>query len=765
MGKFTPVTSDFTFTEGIRVFKANDPYYWEVDNIPVKQLAENTLWLKDQLSADSVTKVNREDFEELRPYVNGDDRILRVRPGRYSARINDAFELTPLQRFVQATGQGLGEVDSWKVFASDDVLLQTVLVQFQSMIAANALNMNGLVERAFTYPVKDSDFAATTFLKPNEPTTQNVNGVDKPIFPLSEVLLWIDGRNKTDYEAHTFNVGQKGEGFLQLSRAENELTKRWRGVTRTAIVDVPDELQITVPTFDANDFFYTDASGIKQLLPATLRVDLAFIYSKPVDTSSTTIAKYQSKIPQSITKAELGLFRGAGLGLNFKDAETSIDVNHAPQDGIDDEGISRMLANPSDELDTNNGFSGLSVHGSFPSPDDLMNLAPLLSYKLEDDSYALIGQSILPVAYIITTTGVANIPVTSIIDIRPFFRTTELAFNERAGIAAALPSLSFANPAVGKAQLDYETKRIYDDLSGRLNSLEGGKGVTAPRAVTTGYIFGGINFGVEGAFKDYLDQSHGVGNLTKAELIQTLKNRRGFPNDISIPDFPDWDLSNWVEQQNISEKGLHANDYINHVAKNARTNTSQVDFGSFADSKLSTTLSKFGTDQLEKDGGGFINLLFCKKTINIDRSQVTWMDDFIVIANFYECVPLSSRGSAFQQNMAAGSASIWVEKKPDQFTIYCSWVANDYFRERSSTLAGTDGKIFPQNNRDGNFAGFAVMNQEIMNTANKKPNYVGESSVGVATYPSVMFQVIGIPAGFTSHAVPLNTKGATIKLT
>ena len=144
MGKFVPIDSDFTFTDGIRFFKSNDPYYWEVDNIPIKQLSENTLWLKDQLGADSVTKVNREDFEELRPYVNGDDRILRVRPGRYSARINDAFELTPLQRFVQATGQGLGEVDSWKIFASDDVLLKTVLEQFQSMLAENAPSITAI---------------------------------------------------------------------------------------------------------------------------------------------------------------------------------------------------------------------------------------------------------------------------------------------------------------------------------------------------------------------------------------------------------------------------------------------------------------------------------------------------------------------------------------------------------------------------------------------------------------------------------------------
>ena len=41
--------SNFKFTDPIRYFKANDPIYYEVDNIPLKQLQENDLWLKDQI--------------------------------------------------------------------------------------------------------------------------------------------------------------------------------------------------------------------------------------------------------------------------------------------------------------------------------------------------------------------------------------------------------------------------------------------------------------------------------------------------------------------------------------------------------------------------------------------------------------------------------------------------------------------------------------------------------------------------------------------
>ena len=43
--------SQYKFTDPIRYFKANDPIYYEVDNIPLKQLQENDLWLKDQIGS------------------------------------------------------------------------------------------------------------------------------------------------------------------------------------------------------------------------------------------------------------------------------------------------------------------------------------------------------------------------------------------------------------------------------------------------------------------------------------------------------------------------------------------------------------------------------------------------------------------------------------------------------------------------------------------------------------------------------------------
>ena len=75
--------SAYRFTDPIRLYKANDPYYFEVDNIPLKQLQENCNWLKDQLSALSgnfTGGLRRKSFDELRRYANGDDRVSRVKP-------------------------------------------------------------------------------------------------------------------------------------------------------------------------------------------------------------------------------------------------------------------------------------------------------------------------------------------------------------------------------------------------------------------------------------------------------------------------------------------------------------------------------------------------------------------------------------------------------------------------------------------------------------------------------------------------------------
>ena len=160
--------SNYRFTDPIRFFKANDPYYFEVDNIPLKQLQENCLWLKDQVRKDTTIKlknIKRIDIDELRPYATGADRVVRVKPGRYTSRINDASTREPLAYLRKVMGEAIGDVDAWSAatpnpgdFPGDkNAALGAALDKFKENLAENALGMNGLVERAFTWPVINSD--------------------------------------------------------------------------------------------------------------------------------------------------------------------------------------------------------------------------------------------------------------------------------------------------------------------------------------------------------------------------------------------------------------------------------------------------------------------------------------------------------------------------------------------------------------------------------------------------------------------------------
>ena len=84
----------YQFTNPIRYYKANDPYYYEVDNLPLRQLEENILYLKDVVAGDSnlggVLTANSEldlkNIKQLRPTLLG-TRGIKVNAGWFNARI------------------------------------------------------------------------------------------------------------------------------------------------------------------------------------------------------------------------------------------------------------------------------------------------------------------------------------------------------------------------------------------------------------------------------------------------------------------------------------------------------------------------------------------------------------------------------------------------------------------------------------------------------------------------------------------------------
>ena len=227
-----------------------------------------------------------------------------------------------------------------------------------------------------------------------------------------------------------------------------------------------------------------------------------------------------------------------------------------------------------------------------------------------------------------------------LVDIRPFFRTTELSYNERAGIAAAIPAPSLANPVVTQAELDYEVKRTYFDILSRIRRDQQQVLTEKPRVVAGGYIKGGYNYGPEGAICDYIRTKVLGGRLQFREQLKAeFKNRYNLPTSLEIPDYPDWDIAPWVTLNNLPDPGLHVNDrmhvfqtghYLGHRNFNPRPT---VDFGSYGSSPdilppnsplvieyIPPRINKFSTDSFH-DQDNHVCIMFCKKT-KIGRAHV-----------------------------------------------------------------------------------------------------------------------------------------------
>lgn len=797
------------YTDPVRYFKANDPYYFEVDNIPIKQLEENSKWLKDQVDglvrSKASTTLSRDTFTELRPYVNTTDSTVKVNPGRFTARINDAYTIDPLQFITQALGIGNNAANlatTWDFQTATGSDVAAVLAKWQEQTAENATLMNGLFERTFVYPMQDNDMPGQGLLDAQSPEILSEVATRKAAWPGFEGLTHV---NDTSYLKVEKGVADLRflfpDVFRYTGQVESEFIKRWRGVARTAIVDVPDELSIEIPKFDADDFFYHDVNGEKRSATSTQRIDLLFIYSKAIDQSETTLASYSDTTPRRITKAALGIVKGAGLGIKATIGTTT--SNEQPIINLQSlDGTTLMIPNSSDNVAANTGFSTSAgtVRGSFPSPDDLMNLAPLLSENLRTDSFALIGQSILPVAYIIVkegaqinANGTSIITPDDLIDIRPFFRTTELAYNERSGIAAATPQISIANPVVSEGYVDLIKKDLVQDYTSKIENAAGmGEGA---RVVAAGTIKGGMYYGVEGALASYVRQQYNANTYNQARQI--VEERYGYQAN-TIPALPDWDISRWCQQGNFTQKGQKPNDRINyhHFGLNgAAYTTTPLEFGPFKntpslvngvpsfDPVANPRVDRLGTDDgnffsfdvtdLPDGSHGLTSQLFVSKRVLVDRSQIPWAADYYVVAQFSNCVPTTCKvGNSRLANLftdPAATAGIWVDKRDNEFTIFVSWAGMDPIVEDTNTNY-SDGLIVPRNRDDGGkYAGFTVMNSDIMQATNPNGGATGTGTdsvtAGVAIYPSVTFQIVGVPQNISTQSrTILNQSNPTLTL-
>ena len=806
--------SSYRYTDPIRFFKANDPYYFEVDNIPLKQLQENCNWLKDQVREVSTQvnsqalSVSRPDIEELRPYATGGDRVVRVKPGRYSARINDASEKTPLAYLRRVMGNAIGDVDAWELALPNtgsygdnkNAILEAALDQFKSSLSQDALGMTGLVERAFTWPVVNPHTPVNyTGVVVNEgtntigyagPGSQTVGGgANYSPMVITQALLWAKslGSAAGSTALPSFEITNPNSGFAKFPRTESFFIKRWRGVARLSIVDIPSELNIEVPMFNPEDFMYINAEGNDTPVPnVQSRVDMIFIYSKPVDMSGVNILQSSGK--QKINAPQLGIVRGAGIRANLQPT-ASFDQEYIQTTGD----TPSILAAPGDQNNQNMGFTAASgndieydIRGSFPSPDDILNLAPLISEQLEENAYELVGQSIMPVAYVWVQNGSALVSDNDVVDIRPFFRTAELAYNERAGVAAAFPQLSLANPAVGKGQLDYEVHRLNQSIEPRLAALEvepevGPSQRSVSLSLATGYVFGGYNFGPEGAIFHYRE-SRGDGSA--ADIRSQITSQYAFGSaeaPITIPFLPQWDRADWTYHQSFAGEGFYPNDYINSFFGN----DIQSQAGSNAEYTNAAGLDSEGTDPVALNtfdssifGAGNLPGIFSidtgyKTSFHYISKRVTflrpeWLVDYSVDVSFLNCLPQSYRGG---QGPASWSGQ-WVEKGWDYFVIYVAFPAYPTTGRESASPSNLEGS-FPapytttvvtssskkkktsasvtvSARNGGRFSSFIVPTEEILRS-NPAPysteagqGYIGNPRMGLCTYPTVQWEFKGI---------------------
>tara|TARA_R110000765_G_scaffold35322_1_gene79480 strand:- start:4296 stop:7022 length:2727 start_codon:yes stop_codon:yes gene_type:complete len=805
----------YTFINPVRYFKANDPYYFEVDNIPVKQLEESNNFLKDQVDGllnlkDNVPKVeiDRSGFTELKPYSTGSDRKVRVRPGKFTARINNAFDITPLQVVQQIGGYGNSTptwtqdaYNTWEVETVNGPVVKASLDEFQNGLLGTAYMMNGLYERAFVYPVGDGDGIDL----PSNPYKYLGNtgedpitspGYSPPAYGLHESGTWWSWAAYPNYTGiqPTYNIPEvmtSTSNTIVKWTAKNQgnteanFIKRWRGAIRTSVVDVPEELNITIPDYDEDDFFYFDTNGDRQSISSQQRIDLLFIYTKAIDETATTLNKFNANgDPQRITRAELGIVKGAGVGLSRQigannDEPKSLVSLQSLGHVTTVDGTPLMFAHPGDHgpnAPDNVGFSTSAgiIKGSYPSPDDLMNLAPVLSENLETNTLPLIGQSILPIAYIRVQAPEQGGPIVDliteedIIDIRPFFRTTELAYNERAGIAAATPQISIANPVVSEAHLEEMRQEILTPIDSRLRVLEGNGGAggggggggggtsTSCRTIAAGQVLGGF-WGPEGALIRHAKENTagGILNAPMNTFVDLIESDFNYPAG-SIPYLPNWDKASWYRKGGFNDDNIC--DHINIGApmlvegagpggnvkymppwiggfnngfdttiQNVRDQQGINRFGMYewnestGESALwanGGTLGGYSNAAIASLNRRNVQVNYVSKRINLDLSQTTWVSDYHVNVNLLHCIPLTSiDGMGTSGKIVGGGqfAGAWVQKFKDYFVVNVAWVGLK-IPSGAEGLSQDASLYFPWNDRNNpeKFAGFSQPQMDLL---------------------------------------------------
>ena len=383
--------------EDIRFYLPADPYYYQVDNLPLEDLLANDVRLQNQIdsiqSSDGGNTVGRAGFTELQPFIDtGLPGTISVRPGNFTGR-------TQRSSFSDLAG-GAPEVND---------------------------GFDGLMEN-------------------NSPPT-NFGSGDKP--------------------TGTYSVHNPGS----LPQNPN--------VGRTAVFNFKGG-SISIDEFGFDDF--EDWVGVETIVgnttPPAGRIDLIGITTMNGAMDDPWVPG-NAEPPGVLTGdgfPRLAVVKGAGIVLGNDRREVVIGERFLTV-GESDETLNEYGRNLEGDIVPEPEF------GTIPSPDDVVNVnfarnlmanGEIAQSLLEWASSNRNANFFLPLAYVYVPQSHvegAPIPEQYLKDIRPFFRTAELALAERQAIAASLaPSVS--NPFVTETQMQESIGGDVDNLQNEINGLQ-----------------------------------------------------------------------------------------------------------------------------------------------------------------------------------------------------------------------------------------------------------------------------------------------------
>ena len=362
----------------IRFYQPNDPYYFEVDNLPLTDLLNNDITLENRIS----------DVENLIDNLGGS----------------------------QASG----------------------VISFEALKDLKA------------YVSQDIQEYGKVFVNPGKFTA-------RMSLPATRESGWRMMGDASD----DFN-NQKRKTTTELSTEASQS----KMVARTAVVDfsVADSgkpQSISIPTFDSEDF--TNASNPSE------RIDVVFVRA----------AVSMDRDGNPTTKTDLGLLKGAFFRLDGTGEH--LDGKRFTDYPLTN--LGRMTGQSAGDIE-----EGTTLWGSVPLPEDLINYewknnqaSAGVMLNGEDFSQKQVAQSAsfcLPVAYVrvestFRTGGI--IDQDKLIDIRPFLRSAELTYGERAAISRS-DNPNGANPFMTKSGTLYhitKTNGNLSELDGRVTIVEG----------------------------------------------------------------------------------------------------------------------------------------------------------------------------------------------------------------------------------------------------------------------------------------------------